>query len=80
MRYYYHYTIEFYDSTRTNEGEGKDSGVVCAESFEQAIALVVEDYGSYIGKITLEDMGADGECLSASEMNTFMRHVLAPTN
>ena len=78
MRYYYYYTIEFYDSNRTNEG--KDSGVVCAESFEQAIALVVKDYGSDIGKITLEDMGAEGECLSASEMNTFMRHVLAPTN
>lgn len=78
MRYYYYYTIEFYDSTRSSEG--KDSGVVCAESFEQAIALVVKDYGSNIGKITLEDMGAEGECLSASEMNTFMRHVLAPTN
>ena len=77
MRYYY-YTIEFYDSSRTNEG--KDYGIVCAESFEQAIALVVKDYGSDIGKITLEDMSAEGECLSASEMNTFMRHVLAPTN
>ena len=75
MRYYYHYTIELYDSNPTDES--KDSGVVCAESFEQAIALVVKDYGSCIGKITLEDMGAEGECLSASEMNTFMRHVLA---
>lgn len=78
MRYYYHYTIEFYDSTRTDEG--KDSGVVCAESFEQAIALVVKDYGSCIDKITLEDMCVEGECLSASEMNIFMRHILAPTN
>lgn len=78
MRYYYYYTIEFYDSIRNNEGE--DSGVVCAESFEQAISLVVKDYGSDIGKITLEDIGAEGECLSASEMDTFMRHVLAPTN
>ena len=78
MRYYYYYTIEFYDSISTNES--KDSGVVCAESFKQAIALVVKDYGSYIDKITLEDMGAEGECLSASEMNTFMRHVFAPTN
>ena len=77
MRYYY-YTIVFYDDKYGNEC--KDSGIVCAESLKKATALVMKDYGSDIGKLTLEVIGVEGECLSAREINTFMKYVLAPNN